>query len=94
MSTTTIDSITDYFLNSSIHMIEGETTYETIKQAEKNLIENKSSTQSTLGAGNHGFLGLTLTPEKYFTVTSYTFQPHVNPSTLLIKTSNATQHQI
>ena len=69
MSIATIDSIADSFPNSYIPTIEGEPTYETIKRAEKLLIENASSMQSTLGEGNHGFLGLILTPEKYFIVT-------------------------
>ena len=44
ISTATIDSVTDYSTNSSIHVIEGEPMHETIKIAEKILIENSSST--------------------------------------------------
>ena len=63
MSTANIDNITNSFPNSMIPMIEGEPRYETLKRAEKLLIENESSMHSTLGGGNHGFLGLILTPE-------------------------------
>ena len=94
MSTATIDNITDSFPNSTIPTIEGEPRCEAMKRAEKLLIENVSSTYSTLGGGNHGFLGLILTPEIYFIVTGYDFEPHVNPGALPIMPPNATQHQI
>ena len=94
ISTATIDNITNSFLNSTIPIIEGEPRHETIKRSEKLLIENASSTHSTLGGENHGFLGLILTPEKYFIVTGYTFEPHVNPGALPVIPPNATQHQI
>ena len=94
MSTATIDNITDSFPNSTIPIIEGEPRYETIKRAEKLLIENASSMHSTLGGGNHGFLGLILTPEKCFIVAGYTFEPYVNPGALPVIPPNATQHQI
>ena len=63
MSTATIENIIDSFPNPTIPIIEGEPTYETIKRAEKLLVENAASTHSTLGGGNHRFLGLILTPE-------------------------------
>ena len=94
MSTATIENIIDSFLNPTISIIEGEPTYETIKRAEKLLIENAASVHSTLGGGNHGFLGLILTPVKYHIVTGYTFEPHVNPGALPTIPQNATQHQI
>ena len=94
MSTATIDNITNSFPDSTIPTIEREPRYETIKRVEKVLIENASSINSTLGGGNHGFLGLILTPEKYFIVTCYAFEPHVNPGALPVISPNAAQHQI
>ena len=47
---------------------------------------------STLGGGNHGFLGLILTPEKYQLVTSHAFEPHANPGALPTLPPNTTQH--
>ena len=82
MSTATIENIIDSFPNPTIPIIEGEPNYETIKRAEKLLIENSASVHSTLGGGNHGFLGLILTPEKHHIVTGYNFEPHVNPGAL------------
>ena len=67
---------------------------ETLKRAESFLIENVASTHSILGGGNHGFLGLILTPEKYFIVTGYTFEPRVNPGALPTMPPIATQYQI
>ena len=94
MSSYAIDSITDSFPNSSIPIIEGEPTHETLKSNEKLLIENASSAQSTLGGGNHGYLGLVLKPTKYHTVTGHDFVPHANPGALPVVPAGATQHQI
>ena len=58
MSSWTIDSIIESFLNSSIPKIQGDPTFETIKNTEKLLVENVSIIQSTLGGGEHGYLGL------------------------------------
>ena len=93
MSTATIDGITD-FPNSSIPIIEGQPTCETIKQAEKLLIEHASSIKTTLGGGNHVFLGLILKPENYVILTGYTFEPHVNLVALPVTSPNSKQHQI
>ena len=94
MSTPTIETIIDSFPNQTIPAIEGEPKYETIKNVEKLLIENAASVHSTLGGGNHGFLGVILTPEKYQLVTGHTFEAHTNPRALPTLPPNATQHQI
>jgi hypothetical protein len=94
MSTPTIETIIDSFPNQTIPAIEGEPKYETIKNVEKLLIENAASVHSTLGGGNHGFLGVILTPEKYQLVTGHTFEPYTNPGALPTLPPNATQHQI
>ena len=94
MSSYTVENIIDSFPNSSIPIIEGEPACETLKRNEKLLIENASSIQSTLGGGNHGYLGLILKPAKYQTVTGQQFNPHPNPGALPVIPAGATQHQI
>ena len=94
MSFYAVENIIDSFPNSSIPIIEGEPTYATLKHNEKLLIENASSIQSTLGGGNHGYLGLILKPAKYQTVTGHEFHPHPNPGALPTLPTNATQYQI
>ena len=94
MSSYTVEGITESFPNPSIPIIEGEPTYETIKKNEKLLIENASSIQTTLGGGQHGYLGLILKPAKYLTVTGQAFNPHPNPGALPVIPPGATQHQI
>ena len=91
---TTVESVTESFPNSSIDEIIGEPTYATIKKVERALIENASSIQSELGGGQHGYLGLVLRPAKYLTITGNAFAPHNNPGVVPIFPPNATQFQI
>ena len=94
MSSYTVENIIESFPNSSIPIIEGEPTYDKIKQIKKLLIENASSIQTTLGGGNYGYLGLILKLAKYQTVTGHQFQPHPNPGALPVIPHGTTQHQI
>ena len=94
MSSYTVENIIESFPNSSIPIIEGEPTYDKIKQIEKLLIENASSIQTTLGGGNYGYLSLILKPAKYQTVTGHQFQLHPNPGALPVIPHGITQHQI
>ena len=90
MTSFTIDSIIESFLNSSLPKFEGESTYKTIKEVEHLLIENVLSIQSTLVGCNHGYLGLILSPAKYLAVTGHNYIGHTNPGTLLTFPTNAT----
>ena len=94
MLAASIENIIDSFPNTTFPIIGEESMYETVKRAEKLLIENSALVHSALGGGNHGFLGLILKPEKYYMVTSYNFKPHVNPGALPTLLQNATQHQV
>ena len=73
MSKLTVESVIESFPNPSIPKFEHEPTYDSIKQVEKYLIENASSIESTLGGGNHGYLGLIMDPAKYQTLTRSLF---------------------
>ena len=88
--TENVESIIEGFPYSNIEKISRELPYHSIKEVERKLIKNASSFLSELGGGNHGYLGLVLTPAKYQLVTGKTFTPHPNP---VYSTSNSTnQH--
>ena len=46
-------------------MIRGKPTYETLHHLKNELKANVSSVPTTLGGGNHGYLGMILTPAEY-----------------------------
>ena len=75
------ESILDQFPHSSISKSTEESNYYLIKELEKKLMCNAASIPTELGGGNHGFLGLVLSPQKYTTITGYIFTLHLNPET-------------
>ena len=89
-----VDTIIEGFPYSSIEKISGEPSYHNIKEVERKLIKNASSFPSELGGGQHGYLGLVLTPEKYQLVTGNTFTPHPNPGSIPTFPEHPTQPQI
>ena len=90
----TVESITEGFPNPSIPRIEGEPSFQSIKEIEKLLIENAASVSSELGGGNRRYLGLVLSPAKHNTVTGVNFEPHLNPRALPVFPEHLTQPQI
>ena len=70
------------FLYSSISRSSDKSNYYFIKEVEKKLIKNAFSIVTELGEGNYSYLELVLTPEKYKTITIYTFTPNLNPGTV------------
>ena len=62
--------------------VENELNYYSIKEVEKTLMRNAAPIPKDLGEGNHSFLGLILTLQKYTTITGQIFTPHVNLGTL------------
>jgi len=54
-------------------------------------MRNTASIPTELGGGNHGFLGLVLTPQKYTTITGQIFILYVNPGTFPTFPQNPTQ---
>ena len=94
MSRLTVESIIESFPTSNIPSVEGEPDYKTIKEVGKIIITNASSMESELGGGQHGLLGLVVSPTRYNTITGNNFVPHENPGALPEFPQNPTQPQI
>ena len=58
-----------YFEHPVLTSIRGEPTYETLRHLKNELKANASSVPTTMGRGNHGYLGMILTPAEYFCIT-------------------------
>ena len=89
-----VNTIIEGFLHSNIEQIKGEPSHHSIKEVEWKIIKNASSFPSELGRGQHRYLGLALTPEKYQLVTRSTFTLHPNLGSILTFPQNPTQPQI
>ena len=64
--------------------IRGEPTYETIHHLKNELKSNVSSVPTTLGGGNHGYLGMILTPAEYRHIAlTYPLTQPSNPGVLI-----------
>jgi len=61
----TIDQIIEGFLTPIIKKTKGQPTRQSIEEVEKQLQNNVACYLSELGGGEHGFLGLVMTPELY-----------------------------
>ena len=73
------DTIFEYTDLTSIH---GEPTYETLKTLVNQLKANARAVRTTLGGGQHGYLGLVLSPQQYNIVapcTPFIRPPHPGP---------------
>ena len=72
----------------------GEPTYETFHHLKNELKANVSSVPTTLGGGNHGYLGMILTPAEYLRIApNYPFTRTPNPG-VLVPNPNGTAAQI
>ena len=94
MSTSSINYKDSYFEHPVLTAIRGEPTYETLHHLKKELKANARSVQTTLGGGNHGYLGMILTPAEYLRIAStdpFTRPP--NPG-VLFPNPNGTAAQI
>ena len=94
MGEASVESVIESFPDSIITRVEGEPTFKTIKEVKKCIITNASSIESKLGGGQHGLLGLVISPTRYNTITGHDFILHVNPGALPIFPPNPTQAQI
>ena len=94
MTSTSVEAIIESFPHSTLPKIEGEPDFASIKNIEKLLITNASSCESELGGGQHGMLGLIISPERYQAITGHEFIPHANPGALPTFPANPTQPQI
>ena len=82
--TTSVETVLDSFPKQTITPIEGLPTYETIKLVNDELSANAASVHSTLGGGNHGYLGITVTTAVYATISNTAFASptmHTQPNT-------------
>ena len=64
-STSSVNNKYSYFEHPVLTKIRGEPTYETLHLLKNELKANASSVPTTLGGGNHGYLGMILTPAEY-----------------------------
>ena len=64
-STTSVNHKGSYFEQPVLTKIRRETTYETLHHLKNELKSNASFVPTTLGGGNHGYLGMILTPTEY-----------------------------
>ena len=76
------DTVFEY---SELTIIHGEPTYDILKLLTNQLKANSRAVRTTLGGGNHGYLGLVLTPQQYDIVAPGTpFIRPVHPGPLVI----------
>ena len=94
MSSVTVEAMLESFPNNPVTKIEGEPTCQALRLLESELIQNASSIMTEVGGGNHGYLGLVLSPQKYTQITGHTFTPHPNPGPIPTFPANPTQPQI
>ena len=94
MSSVSVEAMLESFPNNPVTKIEGEPTCESLRLLETELTQNASSVMTELGGGNHGYLGLVLSEEKYQQITGNNFTPHPNPGPIPEFPDNPTQPQI
>ena len=82
-----------YFEHLVLTEIRGEPTYETLHHIKNELKANASSVPTTLGGGNHGYLGMILSPAEYLRIApTDPFTRPPNPGVLVPNTAGtATQ---
>ena len=73
--TSSIPSVEDFTnaFPTQVTPIVGEPTYATLKTLKDQLKANAASVPTTLGGGNHGYLGLILSPATYVTISPTAF---------------------
>ena len=79
--TSTVPSVEDFTNAFPNHLspIVGEPTYQTLKELKDQLKANAASIPTTLGGGNHGYLGLILSPAAYATISPTAFTEPAYP---------------
>jgi hypothetical protein len=79
MSTSDTSHVSDSFPHKNIPAIRGQPSYESIKELHKKLNENAVKVHSNLGNGLLGYLGVTVSPEIYNTLSNVPFIIPPNP---------------
>ena len=79
--TTSVPSVEDLInaFPTPITKITGEPNYESLKHLKDQLKANTASIPTTFGGGNHGYLGLILSPAAYTAVTATQFVEPIYP---------------
>ena len=77
-SVPSVEDITNAF-PTPITSITGESNYESLETLNDKLKANVASIPTTLGGGNHGYLGLILLPAAYATITATQFVEPIYP---------------
>ena len=77
-SVPSVEDITNAF-PTPITTITGEPNYESLKTLKDQLKANAASIPTTLGGGNHGYLGLILSPAAYATIAATQFVEPIYP---------------
>ena len=79
--TSTVPSVEDFTNAFPNHLspIVSEPTYQTLEELKDQLKANAASIPTTLGGGNHGFLGLILSPAAYATISPTAFTEPTYP---------------
>ena len=80
MSSPTPKSYTKSFPKPGLTRIIGLPTYDTIKKVNDELSQNAASVHTDLGGGRHGFLGLTVKPTIYATISATPITAPTNPA--------------
>ena len=85
-----IDYRSIYFAFPNLDPINGEPDADILIKLKNQLKANASSVPSNLGGGNHGHLGLVLTPQTYAMVSNLPFVQPAHPGLLVIPPGTAT----
>ena len=72
-----IDYVSTIFEYPALTKITGQPDYPTLKRIKDELKANAASVPSDLGGGNHGHLGIVLTPQEYTQVSEA--HPYIRP---------------
>jgi hypothetical protein len=94
MSNSNDFKITENFPHKTIAPIVGQPTYDAIKELHMKLNENAVKVYSNLGNGSLGYLGVTVTPAIYNTLSPQPFVNPPNPGTSPVFPDDATGPQI
>jgi hypothetical protein len=94
MSTQDNSNVTDNFPHKTIPTIVGQPTYDAIKELHLKLNENAVKVHSNLGNGLLGYLGVTVTPAIFNTLSNTPFAIPPNPGVAAVIPAGATGPQI
>ena len=87
-----IDYCETLFVHKKLTPIVGEPTYDTLELLLKELKANAQSVHSNLGGGNHGHLGLVISPASYALLSPDVFARPVFPGVNPVIPPGTTQH--